>query len=79
MDAIIRRFAKNTTEGMGCTEARGKEVFVTLCGGDVVRRIVWEDAGDVVYLCSRHGFEKLQAGLNDVRPVGFPKSDIRWG
>ena len=56
---------------------KGEAVNVTLFGGEIVERLVWEDdGGEVLYLCTKRVYEKL---LNDdfsLRPVGFPRSAL---
>ena len=58
---------------------RGKVVSVRLHGGEVVKRVVWEVAEDAVYLCSARLYDRLLAGDNTNRPVGFPTEDVVWG
>ena len=48
MDAILDQVAKNTTGGVDFYEnENGREVRVTLHGGAVASKMVWEDADGV--------------------------------
>ena len=56
---------------------RGQEVLAKTFGGVEVLRLVWEDVGDTVYLCSDSQFEALTKGWGAPMPIGFPKRDVR--
>lgn len=70
---------RNTTPWMKNTERRGEYVRVTLFGGDIVERVVWEECEEVVYLCSERCFSELvSSGGSAFRPVAYPREDIQW-
>lgn len=55
---------------------RGKTVKAVAYGGRVITRIVWEEANDLVYLCSQRCYDQLCTGDMSIRPVGFPRNDV---
>lgn len=55
---------------------RGEEVVLDSSEGPI-DRLVWEDCGDAVLLCSERQYEALAKGWNAPTPIGFPKAIIR--
>lgn len=55
---------------------RGERILAKTLDGEV-QRVVWEDHGDSVRICSERQYEALSKGLNAPMPIGFPKSDIK--
>lgn len=55
---------------------RGTEITVRAYGGEVLRRRVWDDAGQGVMICSEE--EYRHALMTNEEPLcsGFPKRDI---
>jgi hypothetical protein len=51
---------------------RGARVSANTTDG-AVERLVWEEVGDAVLVCSEPQFEALQRGLDAPMPIGFPK------
>lgn len=54
---------------------RGAKVLANTLDGRV-ERVVWEDLGDSVCLCSERQFEALRNGWNAPMPIGFPKTEL---
>lgn len=57
----------------------GEAIKVKTHSGEVVERFVWEDAGDVVFVCTRRVYDMLKAGFDAPLPIGFPKSSVVTG
>lgn len=57
--------------------ARGCPVEVALAGGELAERIVWQVAGNLVYVCSEKTYERLSRGELAAQPIGFPLDDVR--
>jgi hypothetical protein len=55
---------------------RGATVLVKTSNRGEVERVVWEDAGGTVYLCSPRQFDALNNGINAPTPIGFPRDDV---
>lgn len=55
---------------------RGEKVCIDSSEGPV-SRLVWEDCGDAVLLCSERQFEALMKGWDAPMPIGFPRRDVR--
>lgn len=55
----------------------GDLVEVSLAGGQDVERVVWKVETDVVFVCSRTTYERLQCGDMAAQPIGFPICDVR--
>lgn len=77
--AIVARVVAGTTPNYGGTRNRGKVVKARAHGGREIERVVWEEAKDVVYLCTKRCFDRLTAGDHSTRPVGFPREDVIAG
>lgn len=58
------------------TLQKGMVVHVRTVAGEVAR-LVWEDHGDSVEVCSERQFEALNRGWEAPLPIGFPKTDVR--
>lgn len=56
---------------------RGDQVEVKLAGGDLAERIVWQVAGNLVYVCNEKTYERLSRGELAAQPIGFPLVDVR--
>lgn len=54
---------------------RGAVVVANSIDGPV-ERLVWEDHGDSVTICTRRQFEALARGWSAPMPIGFAKADI---
>src|SRR5712692_1900196 len=50
---------------------KGEKVVARTFGGGQVERRVWEDGGEVVYLCSERQYEALNRGWSAPTPIGF--------
>ncbi|HWA12572.1 MAG TPA: hypothetical protein VHA15_05730 [Burkholderiales bacterium] len=55
---------------------RGQKVLVQTANRGRVELLVWEEAGESVYLCSEQQFDALSKGWDAPQPIAFPKSDI---
>lgn len=81
MKRILPKNAESATEEkdkLSCISfRRGDSVLAKTAGGQWVPRRVWNDAADVVYLCSDRLFDELSRGCSMLWPIGFPKSDVR--
>ncbi|MCW5603926.1 MAG: hypothetical protein KIT18_05205 [Burkholderiales bacterium] len=55
---------------------KGEKVVATTFDGGKVIRLVWEDWGNTVFLCSERQFEALQSGWQAPMPIGFPRGDV---
>ena len=69
---------QNTTQVTQNTENRGKRVLANMFGGVTAERVVWEEDGDTVYLCSEKCYKQLLDGNGENQPIGFSRSDIDW-
>ena len=74
--AIITSIVANTTPNLPNEENRGKAVNAVTYGGQVIERIVWDEADDLVYLCSQRCYYQLCDGDMSIRPVGFPRASV---
>lgn len=54
---------------------RGSRVYANSIDGRV-ERIVWEDLGDSILLCSEPQYLALKAGVAAPMPIGFPRTEI---
>jgi hypothetical protein len=54
---------------------KGQRVTVQTLAGAVVR-LVWEDYGDAVAVCSERQYEALSRGWKAPIPIGFPKNGV---
>jgi len=81
VERIIAQNAENATERRDIFASsdfqRGDPVLAKTARGDWVARRVWNDAADVVYVCSERLFQDLSRGCSILWPIGFPKADIR--
>ena len=55
---------------------RGARILASTIDGQV-ERIVWEDHGDSVSICSEQQYEALVKGWSAPMPIGFPKSCLK--
>ena len=55
---------------------RGARVICKCAGGCTAENVVWEDLGDVVMVCSRSQFDRLERGYPSPMPIGFYRADI---
>jgi hypothetical protein len=65
--AIMHKNVAGTTLEPYSTENRGKPVKAVAYGGKVIERLVWEELGDVVYLCTQRCFDQLA----EMDPIGW--------
>ena len=56
---------------------RGEKVIVTAFGKKQLERIVWEDAGPGILICTEKGFQLASETGTEPICVGFPASDVR--
>jgi hypothetical protein len=56
---------------------RGEKVIVIAFGGRELERIVWEDAGAGILICTEEGYTKAIHSGGEPVCVGFPASDVR--
>lgn len=54
---------------------RGTRVYANTTGGSV-ERLVWDDLGDAVLICSEGQFNALRTGSTSPMPIGFPKTEL---
>lgn len=55
---------------------RGEIVIVRAFGGKPLKRRVWDIGRSVVYVTNDEEFNKLEADLPALEPIGFPKEDV---
>lgn len=56
---------------------RGEHVIVTAFGRKELERVVWEDVGPGVLVCTEKGYSLAEATGTEPVCVGFPASDVR--
>lgn len=55
---------------------KGQQVAVKDCDGRNVSLRLWEEKAGVIFVVSDSVFRSLEAGENDVWPIGVPKADV---
>lgn len=55
---------------------RGVRVNCKCADGRTAENVVWEDLGDVVMVCSRFQFDRLERGYPSPMPIGFYRADV---
>ena len=55
---------------------RGARILAKTVDG-MVERIVWEDCGEAVLVCSERQYDALKRGWSAPMPIGFAKTDIK--
>lgn len=56
---------------------RGERVIVIAFGKKELERVVWEDAGPGILVCTEGSFERALKTGDEPVCVGFPSSDVR--
>ena len=55
---------------------KGQQITVTDYRGRRLRRVVWEDRGEAVFITSPKVLEQLKRGDFSVIPIRFPKASV---